>query len=70
MMKTDNKRRTMKKVYIAPAVEVVELETLSMLAQSGLDNNIGIGNGGSSTGGEGIEPQTNRYRGEWGNLWK
>ena len=50
-----------KKEYIAPVCEVIELETISMLA------------GSINQGFEGDEPdielQTNRHRGEWGNLW-
>ena len=50
-----------KKEYIAPVCEVIELETISMLA------------GSLNQGIDGEEPdielQTNRHRGEWGNLW-
>lgn len=50
-----------KKEYIVPVCEVIELETLSMLA--GSPNKDFEGEEGD------IELQTNRYRGEWGNLW-
>ena len=50
-----------KKEYIAPVCEVIELETISMLAGSFKQE---------IEGEEGdIELQTNRHRGEWGNLW-
>ena len=60
----------MKKVYIAPMVEVLELnvETLmiSMSAPGGNGND-----GGPSWGGAGsdMEADANNRRGEWGNLW-
>ena len=50
-----------KKEYIAPVCEVIELETISMLVGSfkqEFEDEEGD-----------IELQTNRHRGEWGNLW-
>lgn len=60
----------MKKMYIAPTVEVVNIDMVSMIATSNsVDSNLpGTGNGGDSQGGMGAEG--NRHRGEWGNLWK
>ena len=51
-----------KKEYIAPACEVIEMETVSMIAAS---------NDRPVTPDEDyeIELNSNRYRGEWGNLW-
>lgn len=51
-----------KKEYIAPVCEVIELETISMLAGS-------IKKEFEDEEGD-IELQTNRHRGEWGNLWR
>ena len=61
----------MKKVYIAPAIEIVELETATILAVSGLDTGDtldGTSSGGNSTGG--MDAESNRHRGTWGNLWE
>ena len=60
----------MKKMYIAPTVEVVNIDMVSMIATSNsVDSNLpGTENGGDSQGGMGAEG--NRHRGEWGNLWK
>ena len=57
----------MKKIYVAPEMEVMELniETL-MLSMSA------PGDGGPSWGGEsngGMDADANGRRGEWGNLW-
>lgn len=62
----------MKKVYIVPAIVVVELEAATMLASS--INTEGLGNGSSSPsfGGDsegGMSGDANRHRGSWGNLW-
>ena len=51
-----------KKEYFAPVCEVIELETISMLAGS-------INQKYEGEEEEDIELQTNRHRGEWGNLW-
>ena len=57
-----------KKVYIAPAIEVVELEIQSsILTVSGGGTLSGMGNGGDSEGGR--EGDANGRRGSWGNLW-
>ena len=50
-----------KKTYIAPTVEITEIETVAMLAASiiGIDTN----HGGSD------EQLSNDRRGTWGNLW-
>ena len=53
----------MKKVYIAPSIEIVEFETTTMIASSLPD----FGNAEDSAGG--MEGDANRRRGEWGNLW-
>ena len=50
-----------KKEYITPAIEVVEMELTSMLALSN-DDELGIFEG------EG-EELSNGRRGQWGNLW-
>lgn len=59
----------MKKVYQKPEIEILELELNSIIATSiSSDDNDGpIGNGGESGGG--MEAESNRHRGEWGNLW-
>ncbi len=50
-----------KKEYIAPVCEVIELETISMLAGSFKQE---------IEGEEGdIELQSNDRRGQWGDLW-
>ena len=57
-----------KKKYIAPQIDVVELETpVLMLMASGETG--GVGSGGGPVG-DGTEDLSNRRRGEWGNLWK
>ena len=50
-----------KKQYIAPSMEVVEIELSELLASSIPD--IGIEEG------EGTEILSNNRRGRWGNLW-
>lgn len=58
-----------KKTYIIPTMEIIELETQSlMLAFSGTESLPGTGSGGDSEGG--MEGDANSRRGEWGNLWK
>ena len=53
-----------KKEYIAPACEVIEMETnVSMMAASNNDRPVIPGED------EEIELNSNRHRGEWGNLW-
>ena len=54
----------MKKIYVKPAIEVVELvDELCTLTAS----NLGLEGGEDSEGG--MEADGNRHRGEWGNLW-
>ena len=53
----------MKKEYIRPEVEVIEVEPITMLAissEGGLD---------VDGGNEPDEELSNRRRGQWGNLW-
>lgn len=50
-----------KKKYIAPEVEITEMEMMGMLAASAGDIPV--------VDGEGSEILSNRHRGEWGNLW-
>ena len=52
-----------KKTYIAPQVDIVTVDTISMMAAS---PNIGIVKG-EENGGE--EILSNDRRGSWGNLW-
>ena len=58
----------MKQTYIAPEVEVIEMETetmmLSLSAESSLE---GTTDGGGATG---KDADANGRRGEWGNLWE
>ena len=50
-----------KKEYIAPACEVIEMETnVSMMALSFEEG---------EEWGDGETQDANRHRGEWGNLW-
>ena len=51
-----------KKKYIAPAMEIVEIEVVSMLAAS---NELGVFD--EETGADAV--MSNRRRGTWGNLW-
>ena len=51
-----------KKQYIAPAMEIAELEIVEMLAASTPKIDIDFG-------GSGEEILTNDRRGTWGNLW-
>ena len=52
-----------KKVYIAPQMEVIEIDTVQMLAASKPE--IGVGDGEVDADGA----WSNRHRGTWGNLW-
>ena len=49
-----------KKQYIAPEVEIIELDMIDMLAAS-----IGFGTGNKDAG----DSFSNRHRGNWGDLW-
>ena len=51
-----------KKEYMIPTCEVVELEMVSMIATS---PEFGVGDDIEENFGQ----ETNRHRGEWGNLW-
>ncbi len=50
-----------KKVYIAPKCLVVEMELVNMIAGSVIE--VELGNG------DDFVLESNRHRGEWGNLW-
>ena len=52
-----------KKKYIAPAMEIVEIKMVSMIAASAGDIPVG---GDGQGGGDAL---SNRRRGEWGNFW-
>lgn len=52
-----------KKTYIAPEMEVMDIETVEMMAAS-----LGINEEGVDTSEEGAQLGTGR-RGSWGNLW-
>ncbi len=53
-----------KNLYIAPTMEVAELEIVEMLAVSNKDFNV------SDETTDADASMSNRHRGEWGNLWK
>ncbi len=57
-----------KKMYVAPAVEMVVVATEGMLATSP-GNGIIIGGGDDKVDSE-TDQLSARQRGEWGNLWK
>ena len=65
----------MKKIYVAPQVEIVEIKNeammLSVSAETGglEDTNFG-GQAGSSTGNGQKPADANDRRGSWGNLWE
>lgn len=50
-----------KKEYIKPSAEVVEIETVQLLAASAEDIPV--------VDGEGTDILSNDRRGKWGNLW-
>lgn len=52
--------KDMKKNYIAPAVEVVKIDTVQMLADS-----LGVGSGTKP----GTDALSNDRRGDWGDIW-
>lgn len=54
-----------KNAYIAPQMEVIEIENASMLAASKPQPEIGVGEGSVGAGGA----WSNDRRGTWGNLW-
>lgn len=53
-----------KRIYIAPECEVVEMETVTVIAGSTPE----VGEDKETGGGD--DTAANRHRGEWGNLWK
>lgn len=55
----------MKNKYQKPVVEILEFENDVFMLTTSDDMN--IGDGGDI--GEGDDPEANRHRGEWGNLW-
>lgn len=60
----------MKKKYIAPAMEVMEIDNEALMltvSAPGENGNDGPSWGGSSDGDK--EADANGRRGEWGNLW-
>ena len=57
----------MKKRYVKPVMEVVEIENeILMMTMSGEQGSTGIGSG---TAGNDTPDLSNRHRGTWGNLW-
>ena len=56
----------MKKVYITPEVEVLELDIETLMFSMSVPGGDGPGYGGE---GSGMEAEANDRRGEWGNLW-
>lgn len=61
----------MKKVYIAPTMEIAELEVAAIIASSMNTGGSlpGTGYGGDDDSGK-IEADANGRRGSWGNLWE
>lgn len=61
----------MKKIYIAPAMEIAELEVAAIIAGSvNAGGSLpGTGYGGDDDSGT-IEGDANGRRGSWGNLWE
>ena len=58
-----------KKKYIAPQMEIADIELVTMIATSGTPE-IGIVKPGTGEGSEGgTEILSNKRRGKWGNLW-
>ena len=59
-----------KKTYIAPQIEIADIELVTMIATSGTPE-IGIVKPGTGEGSEGgTEILSNDRRGTWGNLWE
>lgn len=58
----------MKQTYIAPEMEVVEIETETMMLSLSADESLpGTGWGDDGTG---KDADVNKRRGQWGNLWE
>lgn len=55
----------MKKVYQAPAIEVIEFEFESHVMTVSTD----LPGTGTGDGEPPVDGDANRHRGEWGNLW-
>lgn len=55
-----------KKEYIVPVCEVLEMETVSMIASS---PNFGVGGAEDEEDENDTGNMSNCHRGEWGNLW-
>lgn len=62
----------MKKIYIAPAMEIAELEVAAIIAGSmNAGGSLpGTGYGGDDDSGDFEGDANGRRRGEWGNLWE
>ncbi len=61
----------MKKDYIAPAIEVVQLDTEESVMNVLTGSIVEAGTGSGSAGDEDPELAPERHRrGEWGDLWK
>jgi hypothetical protein len=59
----------MKKTYIAPEIEVIELEMeTALMGLSSQGSLPGTSDGGDSEGG--MDADANDRRGGWGNLWE
>jgi hypothetical protein len=58
----------MKKVYITPEVEVLELDIETLMISMSAPGGDGPGYGGEATDKE--ADANDRRRGEWGNLWQ
>ena len=57
----------MKKIYIAPEMEVMEIENEALMISMSAPGGDGPGYGGEATD---KEADANGRRGEWGNLWE
>lgn len=61
----------MKKIYIAPEMEVMEIENEVLMSMSAPNGGPGYGGeAGSSTENGSMEADANGRRGSWGNLWE
>ena len=58
-----------KKTYIAPQMEIADIELVTMIATSGTPE-IGILKPGENGENTGTEILSNDRRGTWGNLWE
>lgn len=56
-----------KKTYIKPSMEVMDMESMVLMATSA--PHIGIVDPDDPNGGSGTEILSNKRRGKWGNLW-